>query len=212
MSRSFGEPSFGKRCSASRHRCEVASKGSKPEVGSILLVAECFVRKSLFLGIAQTVPAFLASAWVALLQHPSEWRILQTHSDWIPKATEECLRYAGPVHSLFRQADRETSICGTKITTGDRLTLRLASANRDPQQFAEPDRLDIRRGAAGHLALSSGFHYCVGASLVRMMTATATQSILARYSQPKLSHPFEWSCGTMLIWPSSLPVLLGRVV
>ncbi len=168
--------------------------------------------KSLFLGIAQTVPAFLASAWAALLQHPAEWKILQTHPDWIPKATEELLRYAGPVHSLFRQADRETSICGTRIAAGDRLILRLASANRDAQQFAEPDRLDIRRGATGHLALSSGFHYCSGASLVRMMTATATESILARYSESKLSNSFEWSCGTMLIWPSSLPVLPGRVV
>ncbi len=165
--------------------------------------------KSMFLGIAQTVPYFLASAWAALFQHPAEWNTLRAHSEWIPRTTEEFLRYAGPVHSIFRQADRQTNIGGTRIAEGDRLILRLASANRDPQQFAAPARLDVKRSAAGHLALSSGSHYCVGASLVRMMTKTATQAILARYSEPELSNPVEWSRGTMLIWPSSLPVLLG---
>jgi cytochrome P450 len=166
--------------------------------------------KSMFLGIAQTVPYFLASAWAALLQQSSEWSTLSAHPDWIPRATEEFFRYAGPVHSVFRQADRETNICCTRIAAGDRLILRLASANRDPEQFAKPDVLDIKRGAAGHLALSSGSHYCVGASLVRMLTATATRAILARYPESELSNPVEWSWGTMLIWASSLPVLLGK--
>ncbi len=168
--------------------------------------------KSMFLGIAQTVPYFLASAWAALLQYPSEWNTLRANPDWIPKATEEFLRFAGPVHSVFRQAERETSISGTRIAAGDRLILRLASANRDPEQFTEPNVLDIKRVAAGHLALSSGPHYCVGASIVRMMTATATQVILARYPKAELSSPVEWSWGTMLAWPSSLPVLLGSAV
>jgi cytochrome P450 len=185
------------------------AKEANKELDCFFLWPSASHGKSMFLGIAQTVPYFLASAWAALLQHPSEWNTLHAHPDWIPKAIEEFLRHAGPVHSIFRQADRETSICGTRIANGDRLILRLGSANRDPQQFAEPDVLDIRRGAAGHLALSSGSHYCVGASIVRMMTATATQAILARYSEPELSNPVEWSWGTMLSWPSSLPVLLG---
>ena len=117
--------------------------------------------KSMFLGVAQTVPAFLASAWAALLQFPSEWKALRANHGSMPAATEELLRYAGPVHSLFRQAGRDTTICGTRILTGDRLILRLASANRDPLRFAKPEILDIKRGAAGHLALSSGSHYCL---------------------------------------------------
>ncbi|HTU48601.1 MAG TPA: cytochrome P450 [Bryobacteraceae bacterium] len=164
--------------------------------------------KSMFLGIAQTLPYFLASAWSALLQHPSQVKQLQRHPGWMLKATEELLRYAGPVHTLFRRADRDTDTGGTKIKSGDRLILRLRSANRDPQQFPNPDRLDFTRDVAGHLALSAGPHYCVGASLVRTMTAMATQAILTRYAEPRLSNPVEWCCGTMLIWPSSLQVLL----
>jgi cytochrome P450 len=185
------------------------AKEASKELDSFFLWPSPSYGKSMFLGVAQTVPYFLASAWAALLEHASEWRTLSAHPDCIPRATEELLRYAGPVHSVFRRADRETGICGTKIATGDRLILRLASANRDPEQFSEPDVLDINRGAAGHLALSSGSHYCVGAPLVRMMTAIATRAILARYSEPELTNPVEWSCGTMLIWPSRLPVLLG---
>ncbi len=168
--------------------------------------------KSMFLGIAQTVPYFLASAWAALLQHPSQVKQLLKHPGWMLKAAEELLRYAGPVHTLFRRADRDMDIGGTEIKSGDRLILRLRSANRDPQQFADPDRLDFTRDIAGHLALSSGSHYCAGASLVRTMTVMATQAILARYAEPRLSKPVEWCCGTMLIWPSSLPVLLGSAV
>ena len=166
--------------------------------------------KSLFLGVAHTFPAFLGSAWAALLQHPAQAKQLQKHPGWMPQATEELLRYAGPVHTLFRHTERTTEICVKKIERGDRLILRLGSANRDPQQFRQPDHLDFTRDVAGHLALSSGPHYCVGALLVRMMTTTATQAILALYSEPQLSKPVEWSCGTMLIWPASLPVLLGN--
>jgi cytochrome P450 len=166
--------------------------------------------KSMFLGVAQTLQYFLGSAWAALLQHPTEAKQLQKHPRWVPRATEELLRYAGPVHTLFRRANRDMEICGTNLKWGDRLILRLQSANRDPQQFPEPDRLDFTRDVAGHLALSSGPYYCVGAPLVRMMTAIATRAILGRYSEPRLSNPVRWYCGTMVMWPCSLAVLLGN--
>ena len=189
---------------------ESRAKQANQELDRFFQRRDTSSHKSMFLGIAQTVPAFLASAWAALLQHPTQWKKLHAHPRWTPRATEELLRYAGPVHTLFRQANKEMDICGAKISSGDRLILRLASANRDPQQFADPDRLDITRNVAGHLALSAGSHYCVGASLVRVITATATEAILGLYSAPKLSRAVEWSSGTMLIWPSSLPVLLGN--
>jgi cytochrome P450 len=189
-----------------KHRAKEANK----ELDRYLVRPGASHAKSMFLGIAQTVPYFLASAWAALLQHPPQVKQLQKHPGWMLKATEELLRYAGPVHTLFRRADRDLDIGGTKIKSSDRLILRLRSANRDPQQFPDPDRLDFTRDVSGHLALSSGSHYCVGASLVRTMSAMATQAILTRYAEPRLSKPVEWCYGTMLIWPSSLPVLLGN--
>jgi cytochrome P450 len=186
------------------------AKEADQELGRMFRQWNASSYKSMFLGIVQTLPTFLASAWAALLQHPSQLRQLQKYPGRMPKATEELLRYAGPVHTLFRRANKDINIFGTKIQGGEDLILRLGSANRDPLQFLEPDRLDLTREIAGHLALSSGGHYCIGARLVRMMIATATQAILTQYSEPRLSSPVKWSCGTMLIWPSSLPVILGE--
>lgn len=165
--------------------------------------------KSMFLGTAQTVPTFLASAWAALLQHPTRVKQLQDDPGLMPRATEELLRCAGPVHTLFRYATSDIDISGNKIRHGDRLILRLASANRDPLQFQNPDCLDFTRDVAGHLALSYGPHYCSGALLVRLMTAVGIGSVLAQCSDVLLSSPVEWSRGTMLVWPASLPVVLG---
>ncbi len=164
--------------------------------------------KSMFLGAAQTVPTFLASAWAALLQHPTQAKELQTHNEWMPRATEELLRYAGPVHTVFRQATGNVEISGKQIQPGNRLILRLGSANRDPRHFHDPGCLDFTHDVAGHLALSSGPHYCSGALLVRLMTAVGIGSVLAQCSRVRLSSPVEWSCGTMLVWPASLPVVI----
>lgn len=166
--------------------------------------------KSLFLGLAQTLPTFIASAWAALLQHPDQFSVLNRHPDQIPKAIEELLRYAGPVHTLFREAEKDLELWGEHILSGDRLILRVASANRDPEKFVHPDRLDITRDVAGHLALSAGAHSCPGASIVRLMTAIATRTFLEQFTEFELSGPVVWSCGTMLTWPSSLPVSLSR--
>jgi Cytochrome P450 len=149
-------------------------------------------------------------ARAALLLHRSAWNALRARSESVFVAVEELLRYAGPVHSLFRTALKNTTISATAIAAGDRLILRPAAANRDPRRFEQPGHLDIERRATGHLALSAGSHYCIGASLVRSMTATATQALLARCEEPKLSDPIQWSCGTMLIWASSLQVILDR--
>jgi cytochrome P450 len=187
------------------------AKEANKELDRFFLPPNAPYGKSMFLGLAQTVPYFLASAWAVLLQHPVERNTLQAHPDLMPRAVEELLRYAGPVHSVFRRADRETVISGKRIIAGGRLILQVASANRDRRQFADPAMLDFRRGGTGHLALSSGSHYCVGASFVRMMTMTATQALLARYPKSELSGPVVWSWGTMLSWASALPVSLRGV-
>ena len=70
----------------------------------------------------------------------------------IPKAIEEILRYAGLPQSVFRTALRPVALCGLQIAEGDRVILQLASANRDPLQFSNPDRLDFTRREAAQLS------------------------------------------------------------
>jgi cytochrome P450 len=69
--------------------------------------------------------------------------------------------------------------------------LSLAAADRDPDRFAEPDRLDLDRDATGHLGLGHGIHYCLGAPLARMETGIALTALLARFPQLALDGPPE---------------------
>ena len=125
-----------------------------------------------FVALSQTLPCFLANAWHALLQHPAE--IGNVHT---PTAIDELLRYAGPSRAILRYAKEEVQINSVSIPKGSTVALMLAAANRDQEQFPEPDRLDLARKASKHLAFGLGNYSCVGASLVRAAAIQATRAI-----------------------------------
>jgi cytochrome P450 len=164
--------------------------------------------KAIFLGMAQTMPAFLASAWCALFENSKEWMKLRTNPHVMTTAIEELLRFAGPVHTLFRQTETDCHLLGREISRGSRLALKVDSANHDSEKFSNPHQLNLTRRAGGHLSLGAGLNSCIGASVVRASTAIATWQLLQQSSLPELSGDVEWSCGTMLLWPSSLPTVL----
>lgn len=61
-----------------------------------------------------------------------------------------------------------------------------SAANRDPDRFPEPDRLDLARDTSGHLALGHGIHYCLGAPLARAETEIALAALLERFPRLEL--------------------------
>jgi cytochrome P450 len=166
--------------------------------------------KSMFFGLSQTLPHFLAKAWLALLRHPSEMVRLQAEPDLLPAAAEELLRYAGVVHTLFRQANTDVTIEQIKIGCGERVVLKIASANRDPSRFLEPDRLDVTRRPAGQLGLGTSPHACVGAVLVRMAFAVATPVFLDAFPVLQTGVPVKWTGDSTVCSPVSIPVVLRR--
>jgi hypothetical protein len=164
--------------------------------------------KSVFLGSSQTIPLFLANAWRALFLHPAELARLCAEPTLMPRAIEELLRYAGVVHTLFRQATVKVDIGGVRISENQRLILKLGSANRDPAQFPEPDRLDVARRATGQVALGAGPNSCVGASLVRIAVAVATKSLIDKFVIAEMDGTVEWYLNSTVCSPASLRVLL----
>jgi cytochrome P450 PksS len=95
-------------------------------------------------------------------------------------AIEEGLRYNSPTQAPNPLAALEDiSVHGKTIHKGEAVTVILASANRDPEVFPEPDRFDAGRTPNRHLAFSAGAHYCLGAMLTRL----EAQSILAALVQ-----------------------------
>lgn len=166
------------------------------------------MRGPTFVALSQTLPAFLANAWFALLRHRTELTRLSEDPRLMPRAMNELLRYAGLARMLFRRATASVEIDSVQIPEGERAVLMLASANRDPAQFPDPNRLDLTRHAAGQLALGFGPHSCVGAALIRMAASVATGAFASRFATARVSGPIEWRGGLGFRAPASLPVVV----
>jgi cytochrome P450 len=139
-----------------------------------------------FVALSQTLPVFLANAWLTLLRHPAHTAALRARPDLLPGAIEELLRYAGPSYAQFRHATRDIEVNGIHITNGQRVILMLASANRDPAGFPDPDQLNFQRQPNNHVAFGFGEHACVGAALVRTAAAVATLEFLESFASASL--------------------------
>lgn len=135
----------------------------------------------LFAGYENTVQ-LIGNATLALLRHPDELAALRADPTRIGSAVEELARYDGPALLAIRRFPVEdVTIGGVTVPAGETVLLSLASADRDSARFPEPDRLDLSRDTAGHLALGHGIHYCLGAPLARLETGVALGALLERF-------------------------------
>jgi cytochrome P450 len=152
----------------------------------------------------------------ALLLHPEQLARLKGDLSLVPAAVEEFLRYDAPVpHSTFRYAAVDTEIGGVTIPAGDQVLISIASANRDPARFADPDALDIGREDKRHVAFGHGIHFCLGAPLGRMEGQIAFTTLLTRFPDIRLAvdpAQLRWGHGDGLVLRglNELPVRLGR--
>jgi cytochrome P450 len=157
-------------------------------------------------GISQTLPRMLANAWVALLRHPSEWERLRADPGLMTGGFEELLRFASIVPALFRRAMEDVDIAGVHIHMGEQVHLRVGSANRDPEQFPDPDRLDVTRPFTANMTLGNGRNSCVGAMLIRMAGASTTRALLDGLPHAELVGDVEWQSGSGFCWPTAVYV------
>lgn len=164
-----------------------------------------------FVALSQTLPRLLANAWLALVRHPEEYARLRAHPELMPGAIDELLRYAGIVRRVFRRATAPIDLGGVRIAEGDLAVLMLASANRDPEQFPDPDRLDLSRPLTSHVALGIGRNSCVGALVIRMAASVATGALAAKFAKVEFNEVGEWRTGSGFCFPASVYVTLQRV-
>lgn len=114
-----------------------------------------------------------------LLTHPDQLEAVAADRSLVPQAIDEALRWEGPVASTFRYASVDTEIAGVPIARGTFINTVLASANRDPSKFPDPDRFDIFRSRTPrHLAFASGPHLCIGQHLARVEMTRALGALL----------------------------------
>lgn len=160
---------------------------------------------------ARNMSAALTNAFVTLLQHPKQFSHLRENPGSISASVEELLRYETPVHIAIRGAREQMELGGRQIGQDHLLVLLLGAANRDPDQFAEPDRLDLERRPNPHVSFGMGSHGCVGAWMSRFAIAIAIEAILARQTAFQLAtRKLDWSPSPIRRTVRSLPVLVDR--
>jgi cytochrome P450 len=123
----------------------------------------------------------IASGMLALLENPDQLRLLRERPELGPSAVEELLRYTSPQQRSPWFATEDITIGGVTIPGGGLVSAGLASANRDPARFHDPERLDITRRENHHLAFGHGIHFCLGAPLARQEAQIAISTLLRRF-------------------------------
>ncbi len=137
----------------------------------------------------QTTINLIGNGTLALLRHPNRWEQLKQDPSLIVKATEEVLRYDGPVKRAPRIAAEDVEVHGKTIRKADRILLVLSAANRDPRQFANPDAFDITRYPNPHVAFGGGPHHCLGSTLARLEGQEALKAITQRFAPFRVETP-----------------------
>ena len=145
------------------------------------LIATCILL--LFAG-HETTTNHIANGLLALLRFPGEMAALRADPDLAARAVEELLRYDGPVQRTTRIPSAEVTIAGRTIGKGEMVMPFIGAADRDPAQFADPDRLDLARTDNRHIAFGWGIHFCLGAPLARVEGQIAIDTLVRRF--PKL--------------------------
>jgi len=141
----------------------------------------------------ETTTNLIGNGILALLQNPEQLERLRRQPSLIDSAVEEIIRYDGPVQSSSRTALEDLQIGDKQIAKGDRISLTLGAANRDPARFSDPDRFDIERSDGRHLGFGFGIHFCLGAALARMEGQAAIGAVVRRMPEFKLDgKELEW--------------------
>ncbi|CCK25399.1 cytochrome P450 [Streptomyces davaonensis JCM 4913] len=127
-----------------------------------------------------TTTALLGNGLWHLLSRPDQWQLLCRRPELIPGAVEEIARYDTPVHAFFRVTTREVTLGGRTLEAGADVVALYSAANRDPEEFDQPETFDITRQITRHLTFGHGVHACVGARLARLQLAVTLEALTTR--------------------------------
>ena len=134
----------------------------------------------------ETTTNLIGNGLKALLEHPEQLELLRRQPELIDNAIEEMLRYDSPVQVDGRTALEEIPIDRHTVRTGQRVSLLIGGANRDPEEFKDPETLDITREDAGNISFGRGIHHCLGAPLARLEGKIAFEALLERFDDIQL--------------------------
>ncbi|MFG3023651.1 cytochrome P450 [Streptomyces sp. NPDC048254] len=157
----------------------------------------------------ETTVNLITNGVLTLLRGPEHLDHLRRDPGLLPRTVEELLRYEPPVHMRERVPLTDITVAGTTVARGTSVILALASGNRDPRRFDDPDRFDPTRPDNEHLGFGSGIHLCFGAPLARVEAQTALGALLPVLGTASLvQDPPPYRQNAMLRGPRHLPIQL----
>ncbi|QAY79199.1 cytochrome P450 [Sphingosinicella sp. BN140058] len=163
-------------------------------------------------GGQETTTNLIGNGLLTLIRNPDKLAELRDEPHIIATAVEELLRFETPSQHTARIAHADTEIGGRLIRKGEAVMAVMASGNRDPRRFADPDRLDLRRTENRHLAFGWAAHFCFGAALARMEARIAFTTLLRRLDDLALaSDRLEWRPNSGLRGLQALPITFRAV-
>ncbi len=137
----------------------------------------------------ETTTNLIGNGLLALLRHPEQMQTLRRNPSLMPAAVEELLRYDPPVQLDGRTTLEDVEFAGRRLTKGQSIVLLIGSANRDPDVFSHPERLDVSRSEASNISFGRGIHHCLGAPLARIEGRIAFEAMLERFAELRLLTP-----------------------
>ncbi|MGO9154008.1 cytochrome P450 [Mycobacterium sp.] len=149
----------------------------------------------------------LAAAVQVLCAHPDQWDLVARHPELAPDAVHELMRYRPIIFGTIRRAAEDIELAGVRIPAGTLVAANTASANRDPDVYDDPERLDItRQSPAAILNFGGGVHYCLGAHLARLELTEALRVITQRMPNPRQTGPSPWKGMAGIAGPLTVPL------
>ncbi|WP_443134983.1 cytochrome P450 [Kitasatospora sp. CB01950] len=139
------------------------------------------------------------NGWWALLRNPGELaRLRGAVDELLPTAVEELMRYDTPLQMFERWVLEDIEVGGVTIPRGAEVALLFGSANRDPERFTDPDRLDLGRADNPHITFGAGIHFCLGAPLARLELTESYGALLRKAPGLTLVREPEWNPGYVI--------------
>jgi cytochrome P450 len=158
-------------------------------------------------GGQETTTNLIGNGTLTLLRHPDQLALVQADLSLVPSAVEELLRFESPSQHTARLAPEDTELGGKLIRKRQAVIAVMGAANRDPERFQDPDRLDLRREENRHLAFAWASHFCFGAPLARMEAQIAFDALLRRFPRIALdTDRVTWRGNLGLRGLTALPV------